>query len=360
LYSFSDVIVLIIENDEFNHQNETINLLIDASKKIEMSHFPDLIVVLNKTELEENEQKLEDLHSNSIQIFEGLFKSIQIISLPISQIHGDLFDKKIHQLNVKINRLFNPKLKIVENLIEIPNTKKFTDKDWWNYIEMLVENSKNFENIFDLQNKIKEHDFNKSIRVFNSFKSNDTVEGYLHSFLSCCKYLILKRNLSTIQWKKFLEYLISKKPISANYLLDSNLFVDFKKFLEIYLKKYSKFNDSELNEELFKIVSQENNLKDLLKEIQLDDAFFEKWNLKSNNFVKLKSQCAEDLCTICQVFEILFTMIRKTKIKFFITNVSITFVTIVMKKLTTNQLVFSVERKLSKEFYLFEIFFLKL
>jgi hypothetical protein len=191
-------------------------------------------------------------------------------------------------------------LKIVENLSEIPNTKRFSDKDWWNYIEMLVENSKNFDNIFDLQNKIKEHAFNQSIRLFNSFKSNETTEGYLHSFLSCCKYLILKRNLSTIQWKKFLEYMISKKPNSA--LLDSNLFVDFKKFLEIYRKKFSKFSDTEMDEELFKIVSHENNLKDLLKEIQLDDIFFERWKLKSNNFVKLKSQCAEDLCNICQVY----------------------------------------------------------
>jgi DNA polymerase elongation subunit (family B) len=46
--------------------------------------------------------------------------------------------------------------------------------------------------------------------------------------------------------------------------------------------------------------------------------------------------------------------IRKTKIKFSITNANIIFVMIVMKKLTTNQLVFSVERKSSKEFYLFE------
>jgi hypothetical protein len=92
--------VLIIDQNEFNNQNETINLLIEASKKIEMSHFPDLIVVLNKTDLEENEQNLEDIHSNSIQIFDGLFNSIRIFSLPISQISGDLFDKKIHQLNV--------------------------------------------------------------------------------------------------------------------------------------------------------------------------------------------------------------------------------------------------------------------
>jgi hypothetical protein len=45
--------------------------------------------------------------------------------------------------------------------------------------------------------------------------------------------------------------------------------------------------------------------------------------------------------------------IRKTKTKFSITNANIIFVMIAMKKLTTNQLVFSVERKSSKEFYLF-------
>eukprot|EP01080_Neovahlkampfia_damariscottae_P003542 gene3542-6277_t len=297
LYSFSDIILLIIEKDDFGMNDETINILLDAARKIEIPHFPELIIILNKEHIDsENiiDVDLKQFYSTNLKIFEELFRSIKIFELPISQINGEYFDKKIHELN----------LEIIENLKEFPNTKNFCEKDWFKYVEALIQNSSQLENNFRFQNQIKEHNYQKAIRLFHSFKENDTNQGYLHSFVISCKYLILQNNFSFIQWKKFLENLISKKPSKRNLnetLDDSTLFVDFKMILEQYKNKYGNQNDSSiLKGEYLKLVSSKNNILELLKEINLDEKLLKKWKLLDNHFSKIEKQFPENLCTICQ------------------------------------------------------------
>ena len=273
----------------------------DASRKIEIPHFPDLIIILNKESFDMKEDDLNQIYLKKTKIFEELFRSIKIFSLPISQINGDYFDKKINLLN----------LEIIKNLKVLPNTKNFSEFDWFKYAEISIKNSNNFENNFLFQNEIKEHNYQKSIRLFDCFKENDTIEGYLHSFTICCKFLILQKNFSFIQWKKFLEILISKKPnlkknsysITPN-LDSSTLFIDFKIILENFKKKFEFENDKKiLNEEILNLISFKNNHFDLLKEINLNEKLKKNWKLNENemnHFLKFEKQFPENFCLICQ------------------------------------------------------------
>lgn len=285
IYSISDVILVVtsIEN-----ARETIDLLFEGVKNVELKEKPEIILCINQ--INGNEKDKENFEKGLNQMTSISFSFHKYVWIPSCIDNGELFQKKIKQLNDEIFNSLKKQSKLKK--------QHLLPQNWFSFVKKVVYKSN--EDVFDILGKMKQHPYQMAIYLFDHLFNSNNLSYYM-SCLICSKFMALKKVTSLYERKRLVTYFKTKVPKKFDYFY---LEIDFTGILDLYYHQYMNKSEDEVFLLLQVLMQGNYSLKQILFEIDEELKFLKVWKIRDEEAGKFYNKLTnysnfDSKCSVC-------------------------------------------------------------